>query len=127
MSGALDSIFAGSGGLVKNLLNTYGTTALVEYNTDATYDPTTMTDGAPVATSYTVTCSPPSPWEQMENDDNTVVQGDIKLIIPESDTTEIPPVGCKVTLQSLEWRAVRVDPIMSGDEIAAYRLQLRRT
>lgn len=125
--GQLDARFSGVNGVANRLITKYGTTFAISYQSGGVYNPITRaydTPGTPV--SYDIAASPPEPYSLKEIDGTTVIQGDLKSLIPAAQTTEKPPVGATVVYDSATWSIEDSQPIKSGNETAAYEIQLRR-
>jgi len=124
--GKLDSRFTGENGVANRLLVKYGGSLQLIYDTGGTYDRTTMTKAGEVSVDETVDCSPPEPYKKSEIDGTSVLKGDLKTIVPSYQVTNEPPVGATVNFDSQVWRIIDTEPIKSGNEVAAYTLQIRR-
>jgi len=124
--GVFDAIFAGPTGIASTLLNIFGGTGILSYSTGDTYTPTTGVTVAGTAVSDTVDVSPPDPYHRRDIDGTAVKQGDMKVIIPAAQCTARPPVNSTFTYASEAWNVESVNPIISGTEVAAYALQLRK-
>lgn len=75
--------------------------------------------------AYTVKSAPPFAYEQRYVNGNTVQEGDLRLLIAGSGQSFVPKVGQKVTFDSGVYRVVSVLPYYSGEDIAAWEVQVR--
>lgn len=91
-----------------------------------TKNPTAGTVDGVTTTNYTVKCSPPSAYEQRYVDGKLIQQGDAKLILAGQGLAFTPALGQSVTIDGVVWRVLGVDPIYSGELIAAWKVQVRR-
>lgn len=74
----------------------------------------------------TVPMAPPFPFNQTGITNTLVETGDMSTIIAARLLSEEPvPNRDRVILAGREWQIVSVNPLNSGDENAAYTLQLR--
>lgn len=105
--------------IVVKLIAKYGRTVTVTIETK-TKDWGTGLTGTATAT-HVVKCSPPEPYNQRYIDGDLVRTGDMKTLFAASGLPFTPVLGMRID----EWTAVRVDPILSGDQTAAYQVQLR--
>ena len=77
-------------------------------------------------TDYPTTASPPAPYSQGYIDGQLVQAGDMQVIVPALDVTEAPETGWLVIMDGDEWSVVSVEWLWSGEQVAAYQLQVRR-
>lgn len=92
----------------------------------AEYDPATGRTTQSSPTTYTVKSAPPFAYEQRYVNGNTVQEGDLRLLIAGADQEFTPKVGQKVTFDSGTYRVVSVIPYYSGEDIAAWEVQVRQ-
>ncbi len=98
-------------------------TAITE--NDGTYDPATgATSGTP--TSHTVTATPPLDYDVKFIDGDVVRVGDTYLYVAGSGLGFTPKPGFSVVTGGRTWRVVAVRDLRSGEQTAAWELQLRR-
>jgi hypothetical protein len=124
--GALDDPM---GNLAEQIASVFGPTVTIS-RTTRTYDPAAGTDSETVS-AYSVKVAPPESYSSglMGREGSLVQAGDVKLLVPsrslpsgfgapsaESDT---------VTLGGVEYAVVAVSSVWSGEQVAAYELQLR--
>ena len=125
--GHFDSRFSGKKGLANRLITKFGTTFMVAYETGGTYNSITNVDSGSTSVSYEVAATPPKPYSDKETNGTTIIQGDMKAMLPEFQTPEKPPIGATVIFNNTTWSiAGPVETIWSGNEIAAYGIQLRK-
>ena len=123
----LDDIFAGVDGIAKELISLLGADATITPFVDDTYNPI---DGS----SVSVTPDPvPVDVSVLENvtekevNGTSILMGDYKCLIPQSDITLQRRNINHLTLlfNGIEYRLVWFDPIFSGQEIAMYKAYFR--
>ena len=109
------------------LVNTYGQDAVFhETEVDATdYNPATGITTIPAATTHTEKVSPPSLYNQTLIDGDLIKIGDMKIYLAAQSLGFTPVRSMKVVVAGKTWRIVAANPLHSGEEIAAYELQLR--
>ena len=105
---------------VLAIIEKYGRTVNVAIDTQAK-DWSTGIVSTTTATN-TVKCSPPEPFNQRYVDGDLVRTGDMETLFAAQDLPFAPVVGMRI---DTKWTAVRVDPIYSGDLVAAWKVQLR--
>lgn len=89
------------------------------------YDPTT---GAVTftATTYTETVAPPQGYNSRFVDGDVIKSEDMFTFVAGSGLTFVPAPGWEIDLSSETWTVVAVQQLRSGDDVAAYKMQLRR-
>lgn len=121
MPGALDSVFRP---LAVQLINAFGTTATwikTAETFSATTGQTTRTE-----TTYSVVVSPPEPYDTRRVDGSVIQVGDATCLLQGAALSFTPEIGDLITILSTRWQVIGVNPIVSGEQIAAYELQLRQ-
>jgi len=100
--------------------------------TTRTFDNVTnMETGTPSVAEYPLRAVPPSEFEYSTIDGVNVVHGDMKLLLPaaDSDGNDVvvePSAETDVLIfDNRRWKIVRVMRIWSGEQVAAYELQVR--
>lgn len=127
MSGALDSIFCGLSGVAKTLVDEYGTTAQVKDIIAGGYDPRTgNTTTTGTASVTTIHCSPPEKYEWQDIDGNSVLQGDVKILVPTTEMENPPKPGAIIAVRGDDFQVISTSPIASGNQIAIWEIQLRK-
>lgn len=119
---ALDSLFFG---LSKSLIDQFGGSASLQTISE-TFTPATGLTSETVA-AQAVKISPPDPVDLSAVDGSLVQAGDMTTLIAAKGLTSAPVANSsRLVFDGDTWQAVGVEPIYSGDDIAAYRIQLRR-
>ena len=112
---------------VLSMIEKYGKTVEIKIYTDAVYAPTTGETTLGAYTRYVKKIIPPYPYEQKYVDGDIIKQGDLQTGIAGSGLGFTPEPGLtKITIDSLIWSIVNMQPIYSGEQIALFLLQLRR-
>lgn len=106
-------------------INKYGISASFTVQSANTYDPTT---GQAVLTTSTVVvkATPPAAYSRKLVDGNLIRVSDTYTIIAGQGLSFTPVQGQLVTLSGISWTVLVVTPLLSGDSVAAYQLQLRQ-
>ena len=121
--GLLDDIMPG---IATDLINTFGSTATLIYAGSSSYNAATGVDTIGAATEVAVSASPPVPYDINTVDNTSIQQGDLKTLIPaEQVTATIIPQSSKLRIDSIDYLIVNIYPIKSGNDVAAYELQIR--
>ncbi len=121
MTTPLDAILVGE---ALGLIATYGT--YMEFTVPApTYDRTTGSVSGSGA-SVVRKASPPLAYSLRYADSDVVRRGDARIYVAASGLTFTPDLNTKVVHDSVTWRVVDVNRLYSGDDLAAYELQVRR-
>lgn len=89
------------------------------------YDPTTGRTTLPV-TTWTVKSAPPFSYAEQMVNGNTVQADDLRLLIAGSGQSFVPTTTQQVAFDSKTFRIVAVRPYYSGDDIAAWEVQVRK-
>lgn len=103
--------------------NTFGFNA-THRRVTRTYDPATGKNTESNADT-TVKITPPSPYNQRQID-GTIVQIGDQWVIMSSASGVVPSVTDLFVIGDLTWQVVRIEPIVSGEQTAAYRVQMRQ-
>lgn len=123
MTGALDTKMRA---LALSLISRYGQSATWSaIGGSSTFNPATGRT-TEAGSSYSVTVSPPSPVDISLVDGSTIQATDETVLIAASGLAFTPKIGDRVTLSSVAYRVVRVSPIFSGAQVAAYEAQCRK-
>jgi hypothetical protein len=106
-------------------INKYGISATFTVQSSNTYDPTT---GAAVLTTTTVVvkATPPAAYDRKLVDGSLIRVSDAYTIIAGQGLSFPPVQGQLVTIAGNAWTVLVVTPLISGDSVAAYQLQLRQ-
>lgn len=122
MTTALDNVFVP---MAKKLIAQFGTSATLRresrtYVVATGKNTTTNTDTS-------VTISPPQRYNRRRHPDTLIEDGDMMTYLAASGLSITPsPKTDKVIYASTEWQIVQIWPLISGDQTAAYLLQLRQ-
>jgi len=126
MSTALDLSL---GATVVNLIARLGKTVSFTVKTVGAYDETTghAAESDPVV--YSKKVSPPDKYDRRLVDGHTIQKDDLKVIVPGKDLEWNPLTlavsNIVVTIDGKLFNVIKVTPIYSGDDVAAYEYQLR--
>ena len=121
MTTALDSILRP---VARDTIATFGASLTIT-QTGAVYDPATA-GNAHTPVSQTVKGSPPSRM-RLSVATPSVERGDMQTVVSPlaSGWTFTPAPADVLTFDSRSYRIIDVWPLISGDQVAAYKLQLR--
>ena len=90
------------------------------------YDPATGAGTEAICTTYTVKVSPPIDYAQRYVDGASVQRGDARIFMAASGLPLTPVRDMVVKFDGITFKAVAVLPIYSGEQIAAFEVQLRK-
>lgn len=122
MTGALDTRMRAT---ASRLINKFGATMTLRRQAGV-YDPATGKN-TETATDYAIVGSPPSPVDLRRVDGEMIKQGDAETILAASDLTVAPDQTTDhIVFAGETWSVVAVEPIYSGEQVAAYQLRLRK-
>ena len=109
--------------LARRLVNeTFGTSAILRDESDS-YDPATGRNTR-TATDYPVKISPPAPVVERRLTDVVQAGDAVSLLAAEGLPVE-PTTEQKLVWDDKVWQIVQVNPIVSGDQKAAFEIILR--
>lgn len=91
-----------------------------------TYDETTGEGAEAGVTEYVLRSSPPRGAKERYVGGEVVEEGDHVTLLPDSGLAFEPDDGLRVEVDAQEWRVVAVEPVRSGQQVAAWKLLLRR-
>lgn len=122
MTGALDSVFRP---LAPALINKFGTAATLRRRTSAFTASTGVATQTDADTAVVIT--PPAPFKESRIEKGLAIVGDMQCMVaaqglaiaPSAETDHVVHAG-------IEWHVVDVQPVYSGNLVAAYKLHLRR-
>lgn len=77
-------------------------------------------------TLHSVISTPPEPYNQNRIDGDVVQVGDLRTMLKAQNLGFVPSVGDLFTFNGTTWQVVRVEPLYSGAQAAAYEIQLRQ-
>ncbi len=92
---------------------------------EETYDPSTGKTTNPTPTEVTVKISPPFPFDKELIDGDLILSTDLKTLMAGKDSPFIPKEAQLMTFKGQVYTIITVSPIHSGEEVAAFELQLR--
>ena len=109
---------------VAGLIDIFGGSVILDIRGNESYDPV---EGLAIDTPTTQTVKGvvEEYQERLVNGD-TIRPGDQKVTIKAAGLTNVPSPGDTVTVLGVRHQVVRVVSIASGDNVAAYTLQVRR-
>ena len=111
--------------LAKNLIADKGKVVTVVRET-RTFVPATGKNTT-VVTNYSAKISPPAPFNQNRINDTTIIQGDMSCLLAAKGFAITPTARTdKMLFDGTTWQIVAVNPIYSGEQVAAWELQLRQ-
>jgi len=111
---------------VKSIIDTYGKTisfvvpGLNEYDADSG---SVIESGV---VTHSVKSTPPENYSSRWVAGEIIKEGDTQVSIAASGLLFTPVNGLVVTIDGENWKAIRVQSMYTGDDIALYSLQLRR-
>lgn len=92
----------------------------------SSYDPVTGTGSESICKTLTAKASPPVDYEQRYIDGDSVQRGDARIFIAASGLAFIPKRDMHVKFDTFEFKAISILPLHSGEQVAAYEVQLRK-
>lgn len=107
------------------ILQKLGRSVTFETPGTKTYDPATGATTFSGVQAFSGQASPPLSFERKYVDGDIVRRGDARLILANQDLQFTPTLAHVVQFDGTEWQTVRVDPLYSGEQIAAWVLQIR--
>ena len=120
--GAFDSLFRN---LADSLITQFGGTGILRDISTSFTPATGLVVETP--TDQTVSLSPPSPVELSAIDGTLVQEGDMTTLVAALGLTNVPVANeTRLVFAGETWQVTIVDPIYSGDQVAAYQLGLRQ-
>ena len=108
------------------LVEKYGTLAAFSVLTPGTYNPATRETTATAIQPYSRNVTPPTSFKTEFIDGTTVKAGDLWSLVAASGLAATPTIGSLVTINSVQYVIQGIETFMSGDQIAAYQLHLRK-
>jgi hypothetical protein len=107
------------------LINKFGTNATFTVSIGGTYSPATGKVSGTSTEDKIQKVSPPSRFDKSLVDGELIKATDLLVVLAASGLTFTPEQSMKVTLDTRVYTIVDVWPVMSGDKVAIYKLQLR--
>lgn len=121
MPTAFDNIFVPLAGQLVD--DTFGFAA-THRRVTRTYDPATgKNTNSNADTSVVIT--PPAPYEQRRIDGTLIQLGDQRIMMS-SRSGVVPQSADQFIIGGVTWQVVAIFPIVSGEQTAAYEVQLRQ-
>ena len=110
-----------------DLITRFGKTVTYTQEDNSSYDPAVGEVTASSIVNFTVKVSPPDPYDVKLIDGDIIRVGDTSSFLASSGLAFTPrEVGDKIDFDGEKWRVVGVTKLWSGDNVAAYQVQLRR-
>lgn len=110
---------------VLEVINRVGVNVTLKTATK-TYNPTTRVTTESNVSNVVVKASPPTPATKEMMPGETYVVGDQVIYIAGKGATATPVLGMEVTSKSQVFQIVALNPLYSGDDIAAWECFIRR-
>lgn len=124
----LDSVFSGSDGIAKTLINLLGGDATVYLPAAGTYNPLTGDrTGGGFQAGIPIDLSAMEQVTERDIDNTTILKGDFKALVPKSDVTLERAYIDKADIEfnGVRYRLIEYRPTYSGQETAMYTVYLR--
>ncbi len=112
--------------LALELINEAGKQVAFKTVSQGAYDAATGKVAGGTVSTFSSKVSPPEAYHQRYIDGDTVQVGDVSIMLPSASAGFVPAINTVVTIDGLEWRVVGFNPVYSGEQVALYKLQLRR-
>ena len=110
---------------VTRILDKLGVPATLTNRVEGAYDPNTGETAVTETVIAVPKASPPLRYSIPEVNGTTVLRSDYKVIIGRADNITDIGVNDEITINGITGTVIAVDPIWSGEEIAAWILQCR--
>ena len=115
---------------VKTIIDLLGADATLTRNDDLIgtgYDPTTGVEPSTEDVEYSVKMTPPEPFSIKDVDGTLVKQEDLTTLLAAKGLAITPSKHTdKLTFNGTQYVIMGVDPIHSGQQVAAWQLHLRK-
>lgn len=111
---------------VLSIIDRYGTTVTFKEPVGQVNDPKTGTVTVASVTSHSAKVTPPAPYDVRMVDGDLIRRDDCKVILAAQGLAWVPTLTWSVQIGSETWTIVAVSPLRTGDDVAAYEIQLRR-
>ena len=112
--------------LIPQLLTSLGKTVRFFVVESGEYSPESGSVGPGTTTAVDLKATPPEAMKVGLQDGDIVKVGDVRILIAAEGLAFTPEATQQVKIDSDRWRIVHTEPIYSGEEIAAYQIQLRK-
>jgi len=93
---------------------------------ETSYDPATGVGSENICQTLTAKASPPINYDKRYVDGDSVQRGDARIFLAASGLAFTPEPDMHVKFDTFEFKAIAVLPLHSGEQVAAYEVQLRR-
>lgn len=113
------------GASVARLIDTFGGSVVVTIPGFRSYDPVVGESPVTADTTQTVKGVVEQYSERLTAGNDTIRPGDQRVTIKAAGLTRVPQPGDAVTVNGVRHDVVQVTSIVSGDNVAAYTLQVR--
>jgi hypothetical protein len=110
---------------VFEIIDEFGKTVMIQPRTRSDYDPATGKATITEELTFYPKVSPPAQFKQKYIDGTNVKVGDMYVILPTQGLTFTPAKDMSVTIDSVKYAVVILQPLYTGEAIAAWILQLR--
>jgi len=123
-----DSIFSGVGGVADQLLLLLGTEAIITLPPVKKYNPATGIEHEIIGVVITVKSSPPDAYTIDEIDNTIILQDDLKVTVGAVELVDVEQddmIRGEFSINNVTYRIVSIKPVVSGENTAAFELQLR--
>lgn len=118
-----DDVFSGPQGVAKSLIGKFGTSATLRRE-GRTFDVSTRRNTVS-NTDYAVKMTPPQPYNKGRKGDTVVEVGELTTMIAADGLAIVPNTTTdKIVYGGTVWQILKSDPIVSGDQTAAYQLRI---
>lgn len=111
---------------VLEIINEVGRDMDFSFPLASSYDPVTGTGSESICKTLTAKVSPPIDYEKRHIDGDSVKRGDSRIFLAAKGLVFTPVVDMGVEFDSISFKAISVLPIYSGEQVAAYEVQLRK-
>lgn len=109
-----------------NIIEKLGTNMTFTIVTDeGTFDPATNSISGVVEQTFVRKASPPSKFSQKFLNGKTIKENDLKTVVAAQDIPLAPQLNMKVVHAGITYKGLVINPLFSGDDIAAWIVRLR--
>ena len=112
--------------VVLEIINEVGRNMQFSFPLAKSYDPATGTGSESIFKTVTAKASPPIDFEQRYVNDDSVKRGDVKIFLAAKNLSFTPIIDMEVKFDGISFKAIAVLPIYSGEQVAAFEVQLRK-
>ena len=112
--------------VVLAIINKVGRDMDFTFPRASSYNPVDGVGSEAIRKTLTVKASPPIDFEQRYIDGDSVRRGDVRIFLAASGLAFTPERDMLVKFDNEEFKTVAVLPLHSGEQIAAFELQMRR-